>query len=292
LPRLHLGGEAVQLGIRGRHSFHNEYCEFRLVYATDANGKARPKRFVATTELPEYWMTLAVHDPEFSRQTVNDVLGFTPSFTDLYGPQGAQPHALTPLQRRIQFATYVAGNLRNPELEQAGVPSNPVGDLNTKNVLFMSRPINGLDDLIYIVAFGARAYAVREGAHAREATLHEIFRSQDVTHLACRNADPGAGQGAYNQLMRSINAATGKFRGAEIAFANPLGMYINAFTSDDFTFNDNSIPASFAVSVRIGTSDVVRTRRQMLSPSSSGRFKSRTIRSGSLSEKDLSISRP
>jgi hypothetical protein len=127
----------------------------------------------------------------------------------------------------------------------AQVPRNPIGDLNTKNVLFMSHPINGLDDLIYIVAFGARAYAVGEGGHWRRARLPEIFRSQGVTHLACRNADPGAAQGAYDQAVRSINPATGKPRGAQIAFANPLGMYINAFNEGDFSYNGNPVPAAW-----------------------------------------------
>ncbi len=188
-----------------------------------------------------------MHEPEFLRETVRSVLGIMPAFTDLYGPQGGQPDALTARQRRLLFATYVSGNLRSQELMDAGVPDSPIGDINTKNVLFMSHGINGLDDLIYIVAFGARPYAVRQGGTFRRATLHEMFRSQDAIQLACRNADPGAAQAAYDQVVRSIDAATGRFRGAEIAFANPLGMYINAFIDGDFKFNGKAVPAHWII---------------------------------------------
>ena len=51
-------------GVKGRHLFHNEYCEYALVLRTDANGKVRPKRFTATTELAEWWTTVATHDPQ------------------------------------------------------------------------------------------------------------------------------------------------------------------------------------------------------------------------------------
>jgi hypothetical protein len=75
-----------------------------LVYATDSQGKIRPKRFVATTELPEYWVTIATHEPDFLKQAVHDVIGIVPEFTDLYGPQGANPQSLSPQQRRVLFA--------------------------------------------------------------------------------------------------------------------------------------------------------------------------------------------
>jgi hypothetical protein len=98
-----------------------------------------------------------------------------------------------------------------------------VGSLNTKNALFMTHPINGLDDLLYIVMFGAHPYA-REGSEPPEpASREEIFRAADVAFLACRHADPAAAMGA----------AGAAFSGRTVAFANPLGMYVVAFTSDD-----------------------------------------------------------
>src|SRR5205809_7575745 len=43
-------------GIQGRHTLHNEYCEYQLIYRADTSGNMRPKRFQATTELREYWL--------------------------------------------------------------------------------------------------------------------------------------------------------------------------------------------------------------------------------------------
>lgn len=230
-------------GSRGRHVFHNEYFEYGVVHAQDSTGRLRPKRVVATTELAEYWLTAATLDPDLVQSMARDALGWLPAFTDLYGPQGDTPATLTPERRRILFATFVSGHGQHQDLIQAGVPANPLGDLNTRNVLFMSHPINGLDDLIYIVAFGSRAYVVGTGAQRRRATLHEIFRAAGVTHLACRNADPAAAQGAYDQVLKSINGGMG--RGCQIAFADPLGMYLGPFNEAEFTYQGQPVPPAW-----------------------------------------------
>ncbi|HXE53952.1 MAG TPA: hypothetical protein VN541_13100, partial [Tepidisphaeraceae bacterium] len=162
-------------GARGRHLFHNEYAEYSLVLRPDAAGMVRPKRFTLTTELAEWWTTVATHDPAMVRQMVGEVLGVAPSFTELYGADAGDPQALTPAQRRVRFATQVAGNGRHDDLVAANVPGDPVGDLNTRHALFMSHPINGLDDLVYIVMFGAQPYVVQTEQGRRRATLHEIF---------------------------------------------------------------------------------------------------------------------
>jgi hypothetical protein len=69
--------------------------------------------------------------------------------------------------------------------------------------------------------------------------LHEIFRAAGVEHLACRNADPAA-QGAYDQVLKSVNGNTA--RGCQIAFADPLGMYLGPFNDADFTYNGQPVP--------------------------------------------------
>jgi len=56
----------------------------------------------------------------------------------------------------IAFSTLVAGHGNDGKLVAAGVPAQPTGRLNTDNALFMTHPINGLDDLLYIVMFGAK----------------------------------------------------------------------------------------------------------------------------------------
>jgi len=54
-------------------------------------------------------------------------------------------------------------------LVAAGVPAQPTGRLNTDNALFMTHPINGLDDLLYIM-FGAKPYASRTANGLEQAT--------------------------------------------------------------------------------------------------------------------------
>lgn len=218
-------------GVRGRHALHNEYCEYAVVKRRDASGSLRPKRVQVTTELREYWSTIAVADPDTVRQMAARALGFEPSWAELYGVD--DPHALNEDEREIAFGHAVAGHGNHRRLQQAGVPAQPTGALNTDNALFMTHPINGLDDLIYIVLFGAHPYAVREdGGGRRPATREEIFVSEGVEHLACRHADPAAAIGAHGAAME----------GRPVAFADPLGMYLQSLAQDLFVIRGETVP--------------------------------------------------
>ncbi|MUH00954.1 hypothetical protein F7734_55315 [Scytonema sp. UIC 10036] len=236
-PNFCLGAEvARQLsdwGVRGRHVLHNEYCEYRIIEKADATGRMRPKRVQVTTELREYWVSVATHDPLAVRAMAQSVLGFEPTWEDLYGV--SDPLALTEQQRSIAFSTLVAGHGNDNELIVAGVPSQPTGKLNTDNALFMTHPINGLDDLLYIVMFGAKPYASGTPSNPVQATREQLFREFGVEHLACRHADPNAAMGALG----------GAFNGHTVAFANPLGMYIRSFTKNVFLFKGEPIPDSW-----------------------------------------------
>jgi hypothetical protein len=198
-------------GVRGRHVLHNEYCEYLTIHRRDAGGRLRPKRVVMTTELREYWTTLAVVDPDFCRRLAEELAGRALAWSDLYGAGVTDPTRLSADERLRRFSLEVAGDGGGLV---TGVPSQPRGKLNTENLLFMTHPINGLDDLIFIVMFGAKPYVVRENGTLRAATKFEIFG--DGNPLACRNADPGAALGASEQARL----------GKKIAFANPLGMYL------------------------------------------------------------------
>jgi hypothetical protein len=219
-------------GLRGRHELQNEYCEYHVTYATDTTGKQRPKRVEFSTELREYWVTLAAEDPDFTRAVVAQVLGLTPSWEDLYG---ADPAKMNKLQRKVAFSTHVAGNGYDPEMKKLGVPSQPTGRLNNEHLLFMSHPINGLDDLIYIVLFGARPYSQQTQGGRAPATKEQIFRHFNVEHLACRHADPRAATAAHDAV----------YTGKAVAFADPLGVYIASFTTDDLRYRGEIVPTSW-----------------------------------------------
>lgn len=238
-PRFCLDPQSAQQlsdwGIRGRHQLHNEYCEYAVVTATDTQGTVRPKRVQITTELPEYWLIVATWAPSTVRDMAEQVLGVQPAWHELYGPGVTDPDQLSPQQRKVGFATQVAGNVGDRQLQDANVPELPIGALNTANALFMTHPINGLDDLLYIVLFGAQPYARRTPAGVEPASREEIFRDRGVEHLACRHADPAA----------AMAAAGAAFEGRTVAFADPLGMYLKSFTSEVFTVDGLPIPAEW-----------------------------------------------
>ena len=217
-------------GLRGRHETQNEYCEYQIRFAVDGSGRMRPKRAEFTSELREYWLLLAEHEPDALQVAAHDVLGRTPSWMELYGH--SDPKSLSPHRRRVIFAFNTAGHGNDNVLASMGVPAQPTGSLNRENVLFMTHPINGLDDLIYVVMFGARPYRVRESGVTRKALLHEVFRAYRVEHLACRNADPAAAAGAFNQV----------WDGKPVAFATNLGMYLRPISPHQFEYDNRPIP--------------------------------------------------
>ncbi|MFD7788326.1 hypothetical protein ACFV4Q_35350 [Streptomyces nojiriensis] len=224
--------------VRGRRGLHNEYCEYAVVSAPDSQGRMRPKRVQVTTELSEYYQVLAEEAPDLLRETLTETLGTKPPrWQDLYGPTVANPQLLSPAQRRVAFARQMTGHGKHTDLAKAGVRRDPDGSLNAVNALFMAHPINGLDDLIGIVAFGAKPYARRTATGELEAAgRDQIFRQDsDLEQLACRNADPAA----------ALAAAAAAFEGRTVSFADPLGVYIHRFASDVFQFEGGPVPAEW-----------------------------------------------
>lgn len=217
-------------GIRGRHILHNEYLEYGVINRFK-DGVQHSKRIVLTTELREYWTMLAVHEPQLMRSITEQMLNRTVEWDEFYGPGITDPSTLNTDERLSRFSQFVAGD--GGGLVR-GVSSQPVGSLNRDNVLFMTHPINGLDDLIFIVMFGAKAYFVRDGnGTEREPSKFEIFGNGNA--LACRNADPAA----------ALAASAVAREGRTIAFANPLGMYIitdPAVLRLSFLINGDPIP--------------------------------------------------
>jgi hypothetical protein len=221
-------------GWAGRAELHNEYLEYALVMRTDAAGASRPKRFIATTELMEWWQTMAVYAPDYFLDRVASIAGARPSMTELFGVTTEKWLQQSEATRRNAFHNVMVGNGRNPP---------PVSGLNQQHALFMAHQINGLDDLIYVVHFGSFSYAVKQGGVRRRATIEEIFYAENVKHLFCRNADPAAAEGAYNQAF--LKGTENNPQARKLAFADPLGMYIRTFSPGDLYLNGAAVPASW-----------------------------------------------
>jgi hypothetical protein len=226
-------------GSKGRDWVQNEYCEYVVLYQKFEEGDSqnpkiryRPKRILLTTELREYWLLLAEQAPNKLQEVASSILGRAVQWSELYGPIVTDPTTLSPEQRRFQFALWVAGGESEGDLLEQGVPRQPLGSLNRRHALFMTHRINGLDDLLYIVMFGARPYAKRENNQWVKAAKDEIFTKYKVEQLACRHADPAAATGAHAQA----------FEGKTVAFANPLGMYIRSFAKNNFQFEGRTVP--------------------------------------------------
>ncbi|ASR10764.1 hypothetical protein CHY08_27175 (plasmid) [Rhizobium leguminosarum bv. viciae] len=229
-----IAAELCDWGWAGRAELHNEYLEYGLLMRSDAAGKLRPKRFVATTELMEWWQVMAVHAPDYFVSRINGITGLSVSFESIFGRTVAQWEQLAATQKASEFMRVMVGNGRS---------TPPSSALNQEHVLFMSHPINGLDDLIYVVHFGSFPYAVQEGGIQRRARIEEIFADENVPYLFCRNADPAAAEGAYNQAFLSGTEAAPQCR--KLAFADPLGMYMRTFSTDDMFFRGSLVPTSW-----------------------------------------------
>ena len=206
--------------LAGGREWQNEYCEYRVLRRCDASGTLRPKRVEITTELREYWLCLAVEDPQRVLSLAREVLcDETVGLLDLFG---CDPSELTPAERESAFVAYTAGSaVRNPTLRQA-----PRGRCNRERALFMCHPINGLDDLFFITLFGGQPFARHSGGAVVPVPLMWIFSanpgftdSQDRRQLRdtyCRHADPAAAGVAY----------AAAFAGSRVALADPPGVYL------------------------------------------------------------------
>ncbi len=236
-------------GVRGRHSYHNEYCEYVVVYRTDATGKLRPKRVEVTTELREFWLCMAKYDPGALRGSAEEIVGHSLEWSELYGPSVSDPATLSLAQREQKFNTHLGGG------GGSASPNDPSLPINTsEHALFMSHPINGLDDLIYVVMFGARPRAVKKVNTVRPANIREIFVAENVAYLACRHADPAAAAGAQSNA----------WKGKAVAFADPLGMYILSFNDAGFEYQGQAIPPSW---IRLGRGVAGLSQRLEFGPS-------------------------
>lgn len=239
-------------GREGRHALHNEYCEYAVLRRRDATGRLRPKRVEVTTELREYWSAIAARDPERVRAMAAESLGREPAWEELFGVP--DPLGLGESEREVAFGHTVAGHGNHAHLQQAGVPAQPTGALNTDGALFMTHPINGLDDLLYIVLFGAKPYAIAtDDGGRRQADRDDIFAASGVEHLACRHADPAAALGAYGAA----------FAGKQVAFADPLGMYLREPNLGVFAYRDDALPEDW---VRFGRGEPGMHQRLVFGP--------------------------
>jgi hypothetical protein len=225
--------------MRGGREYHTEYCEYAVVL--DAAG--RPKRVEITTELREWWLALARCAPDLLRREAAQVLYGDPEdgrvgYPDLYGDLDPLPAGQA--ERGAAFQRQVAGSELNRPRQA------PQGRLNRDHALFMAVPINGLDDLLWILLLGARRFAraAADGsASDRPAPLpwllldNPYYRAQpeamaSLAHLYGTQADPA--------VLRAVQLLAWENR--QIS-ADPLAAVLS---SDDFALDRLAFPAGAA----------------------------------------------
>lgn len=206
-------------GPAARPALHREYCEYVVLH--DRQDRRRAKRVEITTELPEYWRCVATHAPDHLRRMAVETLDLDeePGWEELYG--FSDPHDRTPEERERGFTKVLVGD-----------GTAPTSTLNTQRALFMRSSINGLDDVLGIAMQGARLFAARVGESLRPATWEEILASLERQDLACNHADP--------TILLGVQARA--FDGEDVAFADPIGIYIQPPNLDVFSVDGQPLP--------------------------------------------------
>jgi hypothetical protein len=213
----------------GRAELHEEYFEWRI--ARDATGKLT--RVEVTTELPEYWLTLAAFHPADTLRLIARFAG-EPSVPSqaVYG--GVNPFAagVTPAARRAGFADAM--------LPRGGTaPWSPYNN-GHKAICFMSQGANTLGALIQLVAAAAFPFMTRDpdSGELRQLSGPEAIATGTQAAQACRNSDPTV-VGATIGLCAN---------GRRFALDDPIGIYIRSVDHGRLLQPDGSpVPADWFV---------------------------------------------
>jgi hypothetical protein len=207
----------------GRALLQEEYVEWRVVRSPEG----RLRRVEMTTELPDYWLTLAAHHPLKALELVRRFAGErSVSPRAVFG--GVDPFArrTTPDQRRVGF--------EDAMLPRGGrAPWSPYNN-GERAICFMSQGANTLGALIGLVAAAAHPFAA-EG-DGRPLSGPEAIATGTQAAQACRNSDPTA-----------VGATIGlAHQGRLIALDDPIGIYIRGVQADRLLQPDGEpVPADW-----------------------------------------------
>lgn len=195
------------VGDRGRGVCHEEYMEWRTV--RDPAGKI--SRVEITTEVQEYWITLARHNPTKLLSLVARFAG-EPSVPtqQVYGNINPNAPGVTPDDRERGFRSMMLPADGNP-------PRSPYNN-GQKAICFLYQEVNTLGAAVFLAAFAGfpHAAAVGNTGQLRPLTGAEAIASTSQSAVDCRNSDPTI-----------VGAVIGQaFNGKELALDDPAGLYI------------------------------------------------------------------
>jgi hypothetical protein len=193
-------------GDRGRSVCHEEYMEWRTV----RNPSGKIIRVEITTEVQEYWITLARHHPVRLLSLVARFAG-EPSvpYPMVYGSVNPNGPGVTPGARESGFRSMMLPN-------GGGPPLSPYNN-GQKGICFLYQGVNALAAAVYLAAYAAFPYAAADAAgNLRPLTGSEAIASTQQSAVDCRNSDPTIVGGVLGQA----------FQGRQIALDDPPGISI------------------------------------------------------------------
>jgi hypothetical protein len=200
-------------GDRGRAICHEEYMEWRTV----RNGAGKITRVEITTEVQEYWITMARHNPTRLLSLVARFAGEqSVPFQQVYGSVNPDAPGVTPADREAGFRSMML-----PE-DDTNPPRSPYNN-GQKAISFLYQGVNTLGAAITLAAFAGfpHAAAVGNTGQLRPLTGSEAIASTRQAAVDCRNSDPTI-----------VGAVIGQaFNGKQVALNDPAGLYI---TNVDF----------------------------------------------------------
>lgn len=217
-------------GWSGRTTLHREFAEYVTVWGYDDRGQRRPKRVEVTTELCDRWALMAELDPEFLLESALEVLRRPVSWAELYGPEVRAPWQLSPAERRARFLWHTAG-----DNERGLTPETPEGHLNREHALFLVHPRNRTEDLVWLLALGARPWKFVDESE-RTPALADISDALGLAQILDRKVD--------SALVGE--ALTFARQGHRVCPRGPLGVHIHRFARTAFSLaNDDPVPDSW-----------------------------------------------
>lgn len=211
------------VGDRGRNVCHEEYMEWRTV--RDPAGKI--VRVEVTTEVQEYWSTLARHNPTKLLALVARFAG-EPSVPtqQVYGNVNPNAPGVSPADRQRGFESMMLPAGGNP-------PRSPYNN-GQKAICFLYQGVNTLGAAVFLAAFAGfpHAAAVGNTGQLRPLTGAEAIASTKQSAVDCRNSDPTI-----------VGAVIGQaFNGKELALDDPAGLYITNVEADRLLRPDDQTP--------------------------------------------------